>query len=133
MITVADAMITVATLNDAGTTVGRARALFTDDHLHAVLIVDDGRLVAVIDRTDLPAHLPDDAPAAPLGALAGRVVGEGVRLDEVRPMMASSRRRRLAVIGPDGAYRGLLCLKRSGAGFCSDADVLARRADPPPR
>lgn len=127
MNTVADAMITVARLHDAGTTVGRARSLFADDHLHAVLIVQDGHLVAVVDRADLAGSPPDDAPVAPLGAVDGRVVSKDSRLEEVRQAMLESRRRRLAVIDADGTYRGLLCLKRSGTGFCSDADVLARR------
>ena len=35
-------------------------------------------------------------------------------------------RRRVAVINNDGRLLGLLCLKASQAGFCSDQDVRAR-------
>ena len=34
--------------------------------------------------------------------------------------------RRLAVVDDDGDLLGLLCLKRTLDGFCSDADVRAR-------
>jgi hypothetical protein len=41
--------------------------------------------------------------------------------------MRASGRRRLAVTSDDGTLVGLLCLKASGNGFCSDGDVASRR------
>jgi hypothetical protein len=41
-------------------------------------------------------------------------------------MMRRAGRRRLAVTSEDGRLLGLLCLKASGRGFCSDEDVAAR-------
>lgn len=38
----------------------------------------------------------------------------------------TARSRRLAVIDDHGMLLGLLCLKRTGLGFCSDTDVQAR-------
>jgi hypothetical protein len=47
--------------------------------------------------------------------------------------MTATGRRRAAVTSADGRLLGLLCLKASRAGFCSDQDVRARalgEADP---
>jgi hypothetical protein len=47
--------------------------------------------------------------------------------------MTATGRRRAAVTSADGRLLGLLCLKVSRAGFCSDQDVRARalgEADP---
>ena len=55
------------------------------------------------------------------------------QLAEVRRAMTSTGRRRAAVTSADGRLLGLLCLKASRAGFCSDQDVRARalgEADP---
>lgn len=35
------------------TAVGPARVLLADDHVHALLVTDDGVLVAVVERDDL--------------------------------------------------------------------------------
>jgi hypothetical protein len=43
--------------------------------------------------------------------------------------MVARGRRRLAVVDDRGLLVGLLCLKRSGRGFCSAADVAARARD----
>lgn len=40
--------------------------------------------------------------------------------------MTTYGRRRRAVIDDRGLLLGLLCLKHTGLGFCSDADVRAR-------
>ena len=40
--------------------------------------------------------------------------------------MTATGRRRAAVTSADGQLLGLLCLKASQAGFCSDQDVRAR-------
>jgi hypothetical protein len=40
--------------------------------------------------------------------------------------MTATGRRRAAVTSADGRLLGLLCLKASQAGFCSDHDVRAR-------
>jgi hypothetical protein len=127
--TVADAMLTFATLSDSTTTVGDVWALFDDDHVHAAVIVADGVLITVIERTDLESHSRDHDPAVHLGTLHGRVIAPDTPLEQARQRMLRSGRRRLAVIDADGTYRGLLCLKRTGAGFCSDQDARARSAE----
>jgi CBS domain len=102
--------------------------LFTDDHVHAALVVDDGRLITVVERTDLKEGLPDVDPCS-LGTLTGRVVAPEAPLAAVHARMRHEQRRRLAVIDEAGRLLGLLCLKKSGTGFCSDADVRSRELE----
>jgi CBS domain-containing protein len=125
-------MLNIATLSDAEATVGDIRAMFDDDHVHAALIVTDGLLIAVVERTDLESHFRDDDLVVHLGTLQDRVVAPDTSLDRARQRMLRVGRRRLAVVDPDGKYRGLLCLKRTGTGFCSDQDVRARSTESAP-
>ena len=61
-------------------------------------------------------------------------------LDELQPLspvmvvveldgaaLAGDDRRRLAVTADDSTLLGLLCLKASHLGFCTDADIASRR------
>jgi hypothetical protein len=68
-----------------------------------------------------------NSPAAPIGRLHGRTIGPRVALAEARRLLDAGRRRRLAVVDDDGVLIGLLCLKRSGRGFCADSDIAARQ------
>lgn len=130
--TVADAMLRQPKLRDQATTVAELRAIFRDDHIHAVLIAAGEVLISVIDRLDVQPALPDTSCSAHLGKLHDRVIGPGEPLDDVQLRMISTGRRRLAVIDEDGRLLGLLCLKRSLAGFCSDREVAVRAPDAPP-
>ena len=107
------------------TTAGELRELFANRHVHVALIVDGDTLVAVVDRDDV-AHTADDVPAVTLGCLTPRTIDARTDLRVAHERLMASGGRRLAVVDPDGTLLGLLCLKRSGAGFCSDANVLAR-------
>lgn len=128
MTTVAEAMLRFPKLCDANTTAGELRELFDDDHVHAALIVDVGRLLAVVDRADL-VGAPDAQPARELGRLEGRTVSPDAELEPIRQAMVSANIRRFAVIDQDAKLLGMLCLKRTGDGFCSDAGVAARAAE----
>jgi CBS domain-containing protein len=109
------------------TTVGQAREHLLDDHVHTLLVVDGGVLVAVIERADLLCAPATDA-AWSRGRLADRVVDVGADLAFVTREMLERGRRRLAVVDDGGRLVGLLCRKRSGHGFCSDDGVAARAA-----
>ncbi|GAA1387235.1 hypothetical protein GCM10009613_22480 [Pseudonocardia kongjuensis] len=127
--TVASAMHTFPKTCRPATTVGQARALFGKPKVHALLLVDDdGLLHAVVERADL-AGRADAAPAAPAGRLAGRTVGPAADLRTTWDAMAGEGRRRLAVVDDGGRLLGLLCLKRSGRGFCSDEGIRARERE----
>jgi CBS domain-containing protein len=125
--TLASAMLTTPVRHPLSATVREIRDFFEDDHVHAALIVGPaGYLAAVVERGDI-AHSQDlDAAAAPLGRLAGRTLLEDANLSAVQRSMNATGRRRAAVIRDDGKLVGLLCLKASRSGFCSEEDVRAR-------
>jgi hypothetical protein len=125
--TAAEVMLTTPLRHPLSATVGEMLDFFRDDHVHAALIVSPaGYLKAVVERDDIAKCQTRDAAAAPLGRLAGRTVPAGAGLAEVHRAMTATGRRRAAVTGADGRLLGLLCLKASQAGFCSDQDVRAR-------
>lgn len=125
MSTVADAMLTIPKRCPPATTAGEAREMLLDGHVHALLVTDGRRLLAVVERRDL-AGVPDAVTARDVGRLAGRTVGPDAELATVWERMRAEGLRRLAVVDDDGGLLGLLCLKRSGDGFCTDEGVLAR-------
>jgi CBS domain-containing protein len=125
--TAADAMLTIPVRHPLGVTLREIRDFFDDSHVHAALIVSPaGYLAAVVEREDIDGSPASDAAAAPLGRLVGRTVPAEASLAEAHRAMKAAGRRRVAVINNDGRLLGLLCLKASQAGFCSDQDVRAR-------
>jgi CBS domain len=125
--TAAEAMLTTPARHPLSTTVGELRDFFRDDHVHAALVVSPaGFLEAVVERDDIAGGQALDAAAAPLGRLAGRTVPAEASLAEVHRTMIATGRRRAAVTTADGRLLGLLCLKASRTGFCSERDVRAR-------
>ena len=125
---VADAMVTRPHVHGRGTTLADARDILVDTHVHLLLLVEDGRLLGTVTREDLvPA--PHDGPALAVATTAGRTVAPDVALDAAHDEMRAAGQRRRAVVTDTGELVGLLCLKRSGAGFCTDAGVAARVAE----
>ncbi|MEJ2865598.1 CBS domain-containing protein [Actinomycetospora flava] len=122
---VAEAMLRRPKVCAPGTTVAQAREMLGDDHVHALLVVAAGVLLAVVERADLE-DAPDTSPAVEHGLLLGRVVGPDADLHATWGAMSG---RRLAVVDPQGRLLGLLCLKRSRRGFCSADDVAARERE----
>src|SRR5215472_7018674 len=128
VLSVAQAMVANPKVLGPGVSRSDLDQLFADDHVHAAPVIDDGRLITVIQRTDLEDSLPDADPCS-LGTLTGRVVAPDAPLAAVHARMRKEQRRRLAVIDESGRLLGLLCLKKSGTGFCSDADVRSRELE----
>jgi CBS domain-containing protein len=124
--TVADAMIPAPKTSGPEATVRDMKALFENDKVHAVLIVDGDVLLAVVERSDLDQSTSDGTSALSVGRLSGRVVAGDHSLRAAHRWMTGSGRRRLAVVDQDGRLVGLLCLKRDGRGFCSSADLQSR-------
>jgi CBS domain-containing protein len=121
-------MITAPVLHPATVTVAQARAALDDPHRHLLLIVSDGRLLGTLTREDLEAPtLRATGPALEVARLTGRTTGVTVRLATAYDELVATGDRRRAVVDADGVLLGLLCLKASGTGFCSDAGVAARR------
>ena len=68
------------------------------------------------------------ALARQAGTLAGRTINPHRSLESAMAILKRDQRRRLAVIDGSGHLMGLLCLKRSGDGCCSDEGVCKRAA-----
>lgn len=122
---VGDVVHTFPKTRNSATTVRQAREFFRNDKVHALLVVDDGVLVTVVERTDLIGR-GDRELVALAGHLGDRVVAPSNDLCETWAAMVAAGRRRVAVVADGGRLVGLLCLKRSGRGFCSDAGIRAR-------
>jgi CBS domain-containing protein len=127
--TIADVMLTEPTIHNASVSVAALRQFFSDDHVHMALLVDAGSLITTVERNDLGESIPDTLPARTMGRLRGRTIGPNTRVSDAMSTMQLARRRRLAVVNADGTFLGLLCLKASGDGFCSEPDVRERRRE----
>jgi hypothetical protein len=124
---VADAMVTCPTTHDLNAGLEEIRAFLEDDHVHMALIVAaDGRLITTIERPDLPAGSAASGDVAELGTLTGRTTGPAQAVDAVTGVLLREQRRRLAVVDDSGRLLGLLCLKESRTGYCSDENVRER-------
>lgn len=123
---VRDAMMLRPKTIPAAATVGDLRAVFASDHVHMALLTDGDRLVSSVDRDDVAQELADHFPARLLGRLSGRVVSDDTPLCVAKGLLDATSRRRLAVVDGQDRLLGLLCLKRTRNGFCSDRDVESR-------
>jgi CBS domain-containing protein len=121
-------MVTRPAAHTPATTVGELRAFFDDGHVHVALLVDEGELIGTVERSDLARELDDRAPARSIAHLDGRTIAPDADLGAARTAMREGGRRRLAVTTGDARLLGLLCLKETGLGFCSDSDVESRRS-----
>lgn len=134
--TVAGVMLRDPTVLPATATVAEVWSVFARDHVHMVLLTGTGRLGGplrgTILRGDLDRAPAADGPGAGEAALTyARVTGRTVRGDQPAQQalgeLLARRLRRAAVVDGAGRLMGLLCVKRSGDGFCSDAGVASRR------
>jgi CBS-domain-containing membrane protein len=131
---VSDVMLRHPKVLDARATVDEARAALTDDHVHMVLLSQGSTLVGTLVRTDLPSPIQrsdqrsveGSGPALPWSTLRNRTVPSETSADAARELLIARGLRRLAVVDHDGTLLGLMCLKRSRTGFCSDEDVASR-------
>jgi CBS-domain-containing membrane protein len=127
---VEDVMVTCPKTLLQDCTVEQVRSFFSDDHVHMALVVDPaGRLLSTLERSDIPEGAPPAAQAVAYGVTRNRTIAPGVPVEAGIAALQAAGRRRLAVVDDDGTLLGLLCLKRSGLGFCSDAGVAARAAE----
>jgi hypothetical protein len=127
-VTVRGLMVSVASTHPPTLTVEQARAVLANPKLHLVLITEHGRLLGTLVESDLGEWAAGMALTwASLGP--DRLVGPEADPELIRAQMIRAGQRRRAVVDADGHLLGLLCLKRHQRGFCSDADVAARRAE----
>ena len=127
--TVADVIVRLPKTLSPGTSVAQARAAFADDHVHMLLLTENGRLKGTLVRTDLADHLDGIEAALPHSRIVGRTIPADTPAELARAILLACGQRRFAVVDADDLLLGLLCLKRRLNGFCGDADVAARAAD----
>jgi CBS domain-containing protein len=119
-------MVTRPAVRRPSITVGELRTFFEDDHVHMALLVDNGEIVGSVERADLVVATSDAMLAREFAALDGRTIAPDETLADAIAVMKRGGRRRLAVTAEGLGLLGLLCLKASGRGCCSDEDVAAR-------
>ena len=124
--TVGAAALRIPKTHPLTTTVGEARAAFEDAHVHMLLLTANGFLLGTLVRGDLPATAGDGELALVYAVTAGRTVAPSVNAEVMRRVLVARGDRRRAVVSRDGRLLGLLCLKGSATGFCTDADVAER-------
>lgn len=129
--TVGSAMLLEPTVHPADLTVAQARDAFDFSRKrHMLLLVRDGMLLGTLTRDDLPSGAAGPgSPALDFASLEGRTVSPDAPLAFTHEAMCSRGIRRLAVTDDRGRLLGLLCLKRSLRGFCTDEGVAALRAE----
>jgi CBS domain-containing protein len=119
--TVADVMLARPKTLPADSTVAAVRRLFEQKpSVRTALLVDGAAFRAAIDRADLPADAPGDAPA--LGyAREGDTIAPDAPVADALARLAELDEPRLVVVDADGVtLRGLVCLGGGGAEFCVD-------------
>jgi CBS domain-containing protein len=126
--TVAEAMVRRPVVHPASLTVAEARHALDDPHRHMLLIVSGGRLLGTVTRDDVAGTTDDAAPALTCARLVGRLAQPHQPLEPLQDAMVRAGERRRAVVDEHGVLLGLLCLKASASGFCTDAGIAARRA-----
>lgn len=126
--TVAEVMLRNPTVHPAGLTIGTARAAFdASPKTHMLLLVHDRVLVSTVIRADVADDIDPEGLAGDAGSLEDRTVGEDAPLAPAHADMRNRGVRRLAVVDDSARLRGLLCLKRSLTGFCTDDGVAGMR------
>lgn len=123
-----DVMISTPKLLPARASVDEARTAMNDDHVHMVLLTDGEKLRGTLVRTDLPPASLGHEPALRWAVLRERTVPPDTPAALVQALLIRRKMRRLAVVDADDTLLGLVCLKRSRSGFCSDTDVAARES-----
>lgn len=127
--TVGSAMLLEPTVHPADLTVAQARDAFDFSRKrHMLLLVRDGTLLGTLTRDDIEGADPG-SPALGHASLDGRTVSPDASLAFTHEAMCARGIRRLAVTDDRGRLLGLLCLKRSLRGFCTDEGVAALRAE----
>lgn len=102
-------------------------AALADDHVHMILLTHGETLCGTLTRSDV-TDVPGDHRALVYSVLWGRTVSPDTPVAAVRAFLIQAEQRRLAVVDAELTLLGLVCLKRSGSGFCSDTDVASRAA-----
>jgi hypothetical protein len=107
----------------ATSTVGDARALFSNGSVKIVPVLSGGAYVGALRRDALPEDLEPGAPVLPLAADDVPTARASTPSAEALAVLDRSGASRLVVLDDDGTtYRGLVCLRRDRTSVCVDAE-----------
>ena len=118
---VRDVMVRRPKTLPANSTVADLRAHFENPRVRTALLAEDGRFAGAIAPEELPPDVPGGEPARDHARTDLPTVGPEATMAEALELLDRRGDNRLIVLGEDGAtIAGLLCLDRTGAGFCVD-------------
>jgi len=118
---VRDVMVRRPKTLPAQSTVADLRAHFENPRVRTALLADDGRFAGAIAPEELPADVPGGAPARDHARTDLPTVRPEATMAEALELLDRRGDNRLIVVGEDGeTLVGLLCLDKTGAGFCVD-------------
>lgn len=110
---------------DAGEPASAAAAVFRNESVRVVPVLEDGRYIGAVDRNTIAGTAPGErlgAVAAPLLA----TVPAGTTLDAALGLLEEPYPTRLVVVDPaDGSYAGIVCLRTSREALCLHAECHA--------
>lgn len=102
--------------------------LFANRRVHMALLTSGDHLLGCVTRGDL-VGAPMAAPAIMFASTRGRTISSALPIGIAWDLLETEGIRRIAAVDDDHCLVGLLCLKQSRAGFCSDIDIESRAAE----
>ena len=124
---VADVMVRRPKTMPADASVADLRAQFENPRVRTALLADDGRFAGAIGPDELPAGAADAEPARDYATTDLPTVAPDARMSDALALMEARGEHRLIVLDGDGeTLVGLLCMDKTGAGFCLDKPAGAQ-------
>jgi CBS domain-containing protein len=119
VLTVGEVMISKPKTLPVTATVADARRLFENQSVRTALLVDEGRYAGELTRADVEG-VDDGTSISAVASSPPATVGESDTVAAALERMDTAGTDRLAVVDPEGALRGLVCLSRSHGHLCTD-------------
>ncbi len=100
-----------------------ARDAFASASIQVLPVLDAGRRYrGAIPRATVVEELHDDALALPFAGDVLPVAPADLDAEQALRLMDETQATRLVVVGPDGVYVGLVCLRTDRQRLCVDAE-----------
>lgn len=118
---VRDVMLSAPKTLSGRATAAEVRTFFDNPKVVSALVVDDGRFVGLLDRSDVPSLLAGQTPIRTFARRDVPTITPDRPVTEAMEILDSRHLARLVVLAEDGqTLAGLLCLDLKRAGFCGD-------------
>jgi predicted transcriptional regulator len=116
---VRDVMVSRPKTLPADASVAALRAQFANPKVQTALLSDGGRFAGAIAPDELPADAPDDGAARDYARTDLPTMAPDATMADALDLMDRRGDHRLIVLGDDATLMGLLCLDKTGTGFCT--------------